>query len=227
MTLTASGSFDQTSSAYQQHLTLTASANFFTSAMVGDQIFLSDADFVLNRGNMVDPENDGSSYALSTSGNQIRCTIISYTSARQVVVNPNRNVPTTLQDTPITTWARAVNKVTGLGYLIGQSVSVWADRTLVASPKNVNVSFQATVASDGSLALDKHYAVIYVGLPMTSDFETLDLETSAGETMIGRRKRQVQLRIHLLTRELFLPAVKTRTRTWVIRRTIHCSSFRN
>lgn len=205
MTLTApSGSFDQTSSAYQQHLTLTSTAYFFNASMVGDQIFLSDSDFVLNKGNMVDPENDGSSFALSTQGNQIRCTIIAYTNSTTVTVTPNRLVPSTLQNIPVTTWARAVDRVTGLDYLIGEAVSVWADRTVVASPNNVNVTFQVTVASDGSITLDKHYAVIYVGLPMTSDLETLDIETAFGESMIGRRKRQIELKVYLLkTRTLF------------------------
>lgn len=205
MKLTAPGGvFDETSSAYQQQLILDASDNFFTSQMVGDQIFISDTDFVRNKGNTVDPENDSSSFALSVDGNQVRCTIISYVSSKEVRVTPNKIVSQTLQAIPVTTWARAVNKVTGLGYLIGQAVSVWADRTVVSSPNNRNISFQTTVASDGSIMLDKHYAVIYVGLPMTSDIETLDLETSFGETMIGRRKRQLKLSMQLLkTRTLF------------------------
>lgn len=198
------GNFIQDGTAYQQKLTLVSNTSFFTPAMVGDQIFLSDTIFNLNKGNMVDPENDGSSFALSENGNQIRCTIASYVSATQITIFPNKAVPPTLQNIAITTWARAVNKLSGLGYLAGQQVSVWADRFVVASPNNSRISFQAQVGLDGSLALDKWYAVIYVGLPITSDLETLDLETSFGETVIGKRKRQNKLYAHFYrTRTVF------------------------
>jgi hypothetical protein len=205
MTLTAPGGvFDQSTSAYQQNLTLTAGSSFFTSAMVGDEIFLSDSNFVKNQGNMVDPENDGSSFALSVSGNQIRCSIISFVSSTQVTVNPNRAVPTTLQNVGVTTWSRAVKKVTGLNYLIGQQVSVWADRFVVGSPLNNQISTIYTVAPDGSLTLDQPYSVIYVGLPMVSDFETLDMETAFGETIISKRKKVSRIALHLYqTRTLF------------------------
>ena len=201
---TQSGPFDQTSSAYQQKLNLTSNSPYFTPDMVGDQIFLSDTDFVKNKGNMVDPENDGSSFALSVDGEQIRCTIVAFNNSTQVIITPNKNVPTEFQNTAIVTWARGVRTVTGLNHLIGQKISVWADRFVVASPKNVNVTFQVTVASDGSITLDKCYAVIYAGLPMTSDLETLDIETSAGETALSKRKRQLKLMMFLLkTRTLF------------------------
>lgn len=198
------GTFDQTSSAYQQKLTLSSNTPYFTSDMAGDQIFLSNADFVKNKGNMVDPENDGSSFALSTEGNQIRCTIISFQNSTSVTVTPNKLVQTSFQNVAIVTWARAVMKLAGLSYLAGQAVSVWADRFVVASPNNVNVTFKATVGLDGTLTLDKHYAVIYVGLPMTSDLETLDIETAFGETSLSKRKRQLKLAMFLLqTRTLF------------------------
>lgn len=202
-TMTLTGNFVQDGTAYQQNLTLTCSANVFAANMVGNQIFLSDQAFLVNTGNMVDPNNSATARALSTSGNLIRCTIIAYISATQVTVTPNRAVPTTLQSTAVATWARAVSKLTGLSYLAGQNVSVWADRFVVASANNTNVTFQATIASDGSLTLDKCYAVIYVGLPMTSDLETLDRETAYGETEIGKRKRQNKLYSHFYNTRTF------------------------
>ena len=189
------GTFIQDGTAYQQSLTLTSNGAFFTSGMVGDQIFMNDALF---------NENQSKNLIPSQAGVQIRCTILAYISATQVTVAPNRAVPTDLQNTPIFTWSRAVNKVTGLNYLIGEKVSVWADRFVVSSPNNTNVSLKTTVASDGSITLDKAYSVIYVGLPITSDIETLDLETSFGEAITGKRRRQNIVRMHIYnSRDIF------------------------
>lgn len=201
MTLTASGSFTTDDTAYQQQLTLTASAGFFTSDMVGNEIFLSDAAFIAAHGNMVDPENPTT--ALSGNGNQIRCTVQAFISSTVVTVTPNRAVPANLQATPILTWARAVQTVSGLGYLIGQQVSIWADRFVVGSPLNTTIPTVYTVPASGILTLDKCYSVIYIGLPMTSDFQTLDIETSVGESILSRRKRQVKLGIYMLNTRSF------------------------
>lgn len=198
------GSFTNDGTAYKQQLTLTSSLPFFASYMVGDQIFISSVDFQNSRGNMVDPENDSSSLSLPEAGEQIRCTIVAYVSSTVVTVTPNKIVPSSLQNVTTVNWARAVKTLTGLSHLAGQEVSVWADRFLVASPNNEQVKFTVVVGLDGSVTLDKCYAVIYVGLPMTSDLETLDIETSFGETIISRRKRQNVLRVHLYnTRTLF------------------------
>lgn len=189
MTLTASGAFQTGTTAYQQQLTLTASAGFFTSSMIGDQIFLQDAEWIATQG---------------AEGNQIRCTIQAYTSSTIVTVTPSGVVPAEFQALPITIWARAVPTVSGLGYLKGQQVSVWADRYVVGSPLNYHLSTVYTVSSSGSITLDKPYSVIYVGLPIIQDFETLDLETSFGETILAKRKRQAKLAIYLLnSRTLF------------------------
>lgn len=195
MTLASpTGIFTQDGTAYQQNLTLYSSAPFFNSSMVGDEIFINDNAFVANAGKTV---------IASKAGNQVRCMIISYSGPTQVTVTPSKAVPVDLQGIPITTWARAVRTVTGLDYLEGQQISVFADRFVVASPNNSEISFKAIV-SGGAITLDKNYAVIYVGLPMTSDLETLDIETAFGETLIATRKRQNKLKIHMYnTRTLF------------------------
>lgn len=189
MTLTASGAFLTTDAAYQQSLTLTASAGFFTSAMVGNEIFLSDATFIATEG---------------ASGNQVRCTIQAYTSTTVVTVTPSGAVPAEFQNTAILLWARAVQSVSGLTYLIGQQVSVWADRYLVGSPLNEQISNVYTVPASGILTLDKPYSVIYVGLPMTADLQTLDIETSFGETILAQRKLTGKLAVYVYkTRSFF------------------------
>ena len=189
MTLTATTTFTTGNTAYQQQLTLTASASFFTAGMVGDEIFLSDAEF----------ENTEGSF-----GNQVRCIIQAYTSPTVVTVTPNKQVPGDLKLVPITTWAHAVKTVSGLGFLVGESVSVWADRFVVGSPLNNHVQKEYSVPLSGTITLDKCYSVIYVGLPMTQDVETLDMETSAGETILSKRKRQAKLAAYFYnTRSVF------------------------
>lgn len=174
MTLTASGGFQTGDTAYQQHLTLTSSVSYFGGVNVGDQIFLEDALWISSQGQ---------------AGNQVRLTIQSIGSNTVATVTPSGAVPTEFQSIATLLWSRAVKTVTGLTHLIGQEVSIWADRFVVASPLNYHIETTYTVPASGILTLDKQYAVIYVGLPMTQDLQTLDLETYFGESMLSRRKR--------------------------------------
>lgn len=194
MEVTAPGNtFDETSLAYQQQLTIKSSVDYFTSAMIGDQIFVFDETFIQSKG---------------ADGNQIRCTIQSIVNTKAAIATSNEIVPVEFRSTSgmgvITTtlWARAVQTVSGLEYLEGQDVSVWADRFVVGSPLNSQVSPVYTVA-DGSLTLDKPYSVIYVGLPMTQDLEPLDLESYFGETMLARRKRISQVSVYVYNTRTF------------------------
>lgn len=193
MTLTASGGFQEgTGTEYQQLLTLTSSVPYFgvgQTAQVGNQIFLEDALWVSSQG---------------AKGNQVRLIIQSITSSTIAVVTPDTGeVPAEFQAVATTLWARAVQTVSGLDYLAGQDVSVWADRYVVGSPLNENYNTVYTVPVSGILTLDKPYSVIYVGLPMIQDLETLDLETYFGATLLGRRKRAAGLRAYLYNTRCF------------------------
>lgn len=183
--------------AYQQPLILFSSVPYFgtgQTAQVGDQIFLEDEEWIQTQGK---------------EGNQSRLIIQSILSSSEVIVNCDTGiVPTEFQGKTITTWARAVKSLSGLGYLAGQTVSVWADRFVVGSPLNNQVSQIYTVTSgrtiQGSIILDKPYSVIYVGLPMTQDVESLDLESYFGETMLAKRKRVSTLAVYFYnTRTVF------------------------
>lgn len=199
MTLTASGSFQTGSTAYQQSLTLTASAPFFTSNMVGHEIFLNDLAFTLEQQNVLNPIQPVGVGNKTNYGNQIRCIIQSVQSGNVATVTPNRAVPTSIQNTALLTWAHAVQSLSGLSYLAGQQVSIWADRFVVGSPLNTQISNVYTVSPTGTLTLDKPYAVIYVGLPMTADFQTLDIDTAPGfvESMLSSRKKTNKISIYL------------------------------
>jgi len=157
--------------AYQQSLVLTSSGAFFDASMVGNQIFIQDGLWNLSHGQL---------------GNQVRFTITGFTNSTTVTVLPDKPVPASLQ-TPLTSWARAVSTISGLSYLQGLQVSVWADRFVVASPLNRSMAVM-TVPSSGILTLDKQYSVIFVGLPIVSDLETLAIDTAFGESIADQPK---------------------------------------
>lgn len=157
MTLSGSGWTHATT------LTLTASASFFTAGDVGNEIHLTGSD-----------------------GTMIRCEITAYTSVTVVTVRPHKDVPVTMQATPISTWSRAVDELSGLDHLEGKEVAVFADGFVVASPNNE--SYDVLTVTSGAITLDRPYSVIHVGLPYTCDLETLDIDTVNGETLSDKKK---------------------------------------
>lgn len=159
-TMTLSGGTDWLST---ETLTLTCSEDFFVADDVGNAIHLEDED-----------------------GDQIRFTIDAYTGPTVVTGRPHKTVPASLQSVAVSDWAKAVDEVTGLWHLEGKDVSVFADGFVVASPNNA--AHVVRTVSDGAVTLDQPYAVIHVGLPITSDIETLDIDVAQGETLADKKK---------------------------------------
>ena len=95
-------------------------------------------------------------------------------------------MPADLQAVAVTDWDRAVDQVSGLWHLEGETVSVFGDGFVVASPNNA--SYDAITVTGGIVSLDKPYAVIHIGLPYISDAETLDIDTPTGETISDKAK---------------------------------------
>ncbi len=81
-----------------------------------------------------------------------------------------------------------VTQVTGLTHLIGKTVAMLGDGSVIPS---------AVVDNSGAVQLDGSYSKVTVGLPYTSDLETLNLELPAGGTVQGQMKKiaQVTLRV--------------------------------
>lgn len=164
MTLSGgTGSWD-----YTQNLTLTASSSSFKASDVGSQIFLDVVD------------------ANGKRTNRIRLSIRAYTSATVVTVRSDKNVPAGLQSTATTNWTHAVKTLGNLSHIEGKKVSVFADGFVVASANNPE--YDAITVTNGSITLDRPYGVISVGLPITSDIETLDIDTPQGESIADKKK---------------------------------------
>lgn len=161
-TMTVSGS----GWTYTDTLTMTSSAAYFSSSDVGNEIHITD-----------------------DSGEIVRFSITGYTSTTQVNVRPNRTVPDSMQSSATANWSRAVDTVSGLWHLEGESVSVFADGYVVSNPNNS--AYDVITVANGSVTLPRSYSVIHIGLPITSDIETLNIDTANGET-ISDKKNIVQ-----------------------------------
>lgn len=168
-TMTLSGG---TTWAYTEELTLTSSTSYFTSADVGNAIHLTGSD-----------------------GTVIRFVISQYTSGTVVLGFAQMTVPVVMRSTAITDWAKAVDQVTGLWHLEGETVSVFGDGFVVASPNNE--AYVTRTVTNGVLDLDKPYSVIHVGIPYISDLETLDIDTPNGETLADKKILINKVTVHL------------------------------
>lgn len=168
-TMTISGG---TTWAYDETMTLTASASYFSSDDVDDVIQITGAD-----------------------GTVLQFTITAYTSATVVSGRPDRTVPVAMRSTAFTAWTHAVDTVSGLWHLEGEAVSVLGDSAVVGSPYNSSVSTY-TVAN-GSITLDACYGVIHVGLPFVVDIGTLDIDTPEGQSLSREPKLINEVTLHL------------------------------
>lgn len=164
-TMTLSGGTDWT---YEESLTLTASASFFVSTDVGNAVWITGAD-----------------------GTVLRCTITAYTSDTIVTVKPSKTVPVAMRSTAFTTWSKAVDQLAGLWHLEGEDVSVLADGVVSASPNNE--AYTTVTVTNGTVTLDKPHVVVHVGIPITADMETLDIDTPQGQSLADKKKHVSKL----------------------------------
>jgi len=160
-TMTLSGG---TSWVSTETLTLTASAATFASSDVGNAIHLT-----------------------GSGGTLIRFTIDAFSSTTVVTGRPHKTVPVSMRSVAITVWAKAVDEVTGLWHIEGKTVSVLGDGFVAANPNNS--AYGVVTVANGVATLDRPYGVVRAGLPYTSDFETLDVDTPSGESIADKKKQ--------------------------------------
>jgi|GEM_PF-5674771 hypothetical protein len=144
-------------------LTVTASAPVFEAGNVGNGVTLwvPSADPIVVR---IEIENF------------VSPTVIT---GHIVAVIPAGSVPSELRNTATVFWSRAVDTVTGLDHLEGADVGILAN----------GVPLTGTV-SLGTVTLPQLYDVVHVGLPITADLWTLDLDSPQDE--IRDRKKIVR-----------------------------------
>lgn len=137
-------------------ITVTASASTFDSGDVGNAVVILDED----------------------GAEVLRVTIAGYTSPTVVTGYPSIDIDVPYQDTPTTSWALAVDGVSGLDHLEEKTVSILGDG---------NVHTQQTVVG-GAIDIGFPRSVIHVGLAITADLETLDLDSAEAEVRDKRKK---------------------------------------
>lgn len=157
MTLSSTGDWKWTTP-----MTLTVSgAALFTAASVGDAVHLPYTE-----------TEDG-----AVIDKTLRLQILSYVSGNAVSVQPNRDVPLALQNVASSNWSLARAKFSGLAHLEGKTLNVLSDG---------NVEPQKVVTG-GSITLDTPGSVVHVGLPITAEFETLDININNQETLLDKK----------------------------------------
>lgn len=150
---------------YPEILTLRALSVLFTAGDVGKEIHLRDA----------------------ATQNVVRVEVTGFVSAYELNVVPQSIVPVGLQGVPTKLWARALRTFGGLSHLEGKGVAILADGNVVSQngedDEPVNL-----VVTGGSVTLDNFSAVVHIGLPYTSDIETLRINVNGQETLNDKHK---------------------------------------
>jgi hypothetical protein len=159
-TMTLSGGTDWTS---DEDLTLTSTAAVFASTNPGDWVKLY--------ASVTDANGKVTDYLQVVA-------ITTFTSSTVVTVRAIGNVPAVFQGEAIGTWDFMKLSFAGLDHLEGQTVAILADG---------NVKPQQVV-DDGTVTIDYPAAVVHVGLPIQSDFETLEVNAIGQESVRDRRK---------------------------------------
>lgn len=153
-TMTMSGS---TSWAYDELVTVTTTIPYFGTDSLGFQVVI------------VGPTDT------------IRVTLTSVSSDFVAMGFPDKTVPPDMPGVAFAEWSLARNVIDGLDHLTGDAVSILGDGAVVASPNNAE--YPTTTVIDGAVAFDRCYSIVHVGLPYTSDLETLDIDTASGPSI--------------------------------------------
>ncbi len=137
-------------------------------------------------------------HVVGADGTIVRFKVTFVTDASHVVGVPTRQVPVSMRNNPLSKWSVAVNRVQGLSHLDFQKVSIFADGYVIASANNPD--YAPVSVFSGEVVLnntDEFYSVIHVGLPITSELETLNIDNPAGESMIDRKKQVTKVSLWL------------------------------
>ncbi|NIL23533.1 hypothetical protein HB991_13570 [Yersinia mollaretii] len=144
---------------YTTELTLSINgSSYFTSSYIGAVIQLP--------------------YTENDESKTLRLTILSITNGNSVTVQASRNVTETLRNTPTSAWSVARVKFGGLEHLEGRTVSILSDGNVEP----------IAVVTDGSVSIGNAGSVVHIGLPITSEFETLDVNIAGQETLLDKNK---------------------------------------
>lgn len=121
-----------------------------------------------------DPDSVGRVLNLYIGNESVQVTIDSFSSSTVVVVYPDSIVPESLRSVAAS-YAVCATTFDDADHLEGETVGVIADGGREANE----------IVSGGSITLARPFARVHIGLPITADAETLPLEATDKDTMLG------------------------------------------
>lgn len=125
----------------------------------------------------------GNAYVLrNAAGDEITLNVTAFTDTTHVTVRAVKTVPVGLRNVATSEWSRAVDLLSGLDHLEGEAVSILADGNVVAD----GVAAPLFVVTAGAVLLDRPYSIIHIGLPITAEIETLDIDNPEGSTLLNK-----------------------------------------
>lgn len=155
---------------YDEDLNLTNNRNQFNANDIGNEIHLYYTEM----------DDNG-----CKKDRVLRCRITAYTDADNVTVRVNRTVPEALRNEGVVTWGKAVDEISGLWHLEGETLAIVGDGQVVGSPNNRD--YAEYTVSNGAITLDKPYVKIAAGLPYLCDFESLAVDSESAESIADKR----------------------------------------
>jgi hypothetical protein len=150
---------------YPQIVKIASSAAYFAVGDVGNTIVL-----------YYYFDEDGVEQA--TPQDSVEFTITEFISTTLVSARPNKDIPSWAQGVAGTDWSKGVDELSGFDHLEGETISIFADGH-VETPQ---------VVTGGAVTLPHPRSLIFGGLPITADLETLDIDTADGEPLTDRYK---------------------------------------
>jgi hypothetical protein len=134
-----------------------------------------------------DPANFNAIWFNDANGNRLcRLQITTYVSPTQAFVTFLDPVPAQVQYQPVATWTYAKTNFSGLTNLVGQTVAVQADGT-VLTPQ--------VVSATGSITLPVAGGVVHAGLPYVSQLQSMNFNIQGQPSIRNRMKTAPRLSV--------------------------------
>lgn len=154
-----------------------------SSYNAGDTVSLIASNFV-----PFSPAIVGQTFTLRSGGNAVSVTVTTYQDPDNCFATLLGAAVVSLQNQLLPDWSGPVTTVSGLDHLESMTVAILGDGSVVPSQ----------VVTGGTVQLDGPYSKVIVGLPYTSDLETLNLELPAGGgTVQGQMKKIAQVTVRV------------------------------
>jgi len=158
-------------------VTITSSGNFTKGSSVTLEFPSSIPVFNFGGNGLTTDLNDA--IVIVDGTETYRCDITAIADNHTATVKLDRDLPSNLQNTAITSYEIAEKTLSGLSHLIGKTVNILADGAV--HPTKV-------VDSNGSITLNRASSVTHVGLPYVCDLQTLPLALQTEAFGQGRVK---------------------------------------